>query len=142
MLSELPESYKVNNYYNLYQEIFGELKSRAENLDTNLSSIKLQLFDAKEILKSKNERLSEVDKERAKALKRDNIWDFIKSLRIPVCITSPSTMGSMLKDAYKNNANKSKLLSDNIEVHLRGNKGCIHDQFSIMRELTISKILW
>lgn len=118
-----------------------ESKAQTRSLDANLSSIKLQLFDAKEILKAKNERLAEVDKEREKALKRDNIWDFIKSLRIPVCITSPSSMGNMLKDAYKNNSNKSKLLSDNIEVHLRGNKGCIHDQFSIMRELTISNTL-
>lgn len=115
-----------------------EFKGLTERLDLSVSTIKLQLLKASDIVKAKSAYLNEVKKDRNNALRRENVWEFIKSLRLPICVTSPSTMGSFFKEAAKNNPKKSKLFSDKIEVLLRSDKGCIHDQFSIMKELTIS----
>lgn len=140
MLSELDPVYTRDNYYRLYQEIFTDFQKMATNLDFSISTTKLQLLKAYDALTRNFSALDEVNEKKKKAIKKSLIRDFIKSAKIPLCITSPSTTKT-LGAATKGNAKKSTSIPEKVEVTVRDEKGCIHERFAIIRELAASSIL-
>ena len=141
MLKELDKSYSSDNYYRLYQEMFTDFQKMANNLDFSISTTKLQLLKAYDALKRNFSALDEVNEKKKKAIKKSLIRDFIKSAKIPLCITSPSTTRT-LGAATKGLSNKkSTSIPEKVEVTVRDEKGCIHERFAIIRELAAGSII-
>jgi hypothetical protein len=137
-LRRLDKSYAANNYQKLYSEIFSEFQALTEKLDYSISSVKLQLLKAHDTLKKNCSMLNEINEKKKKAIKKTIIREFIKDTKIPLCITSPSTM-KVITNAQKS-AKKPANIPDKIEITMRDEKGCIHERFAIIRELAASNI--
>lgn len=140
MLKELDRSYTSDNYYRLYQEMFTDFQKMATNLDFSISTTKLQLLKAYDALKRNFSALDEVNEKKKKAIKKSLIRDFIKSAKIPLCVTSPSTTRSLGNATKGTSAKKSTTIPEKVEVTVRDEKGCIHERFAIIRELAASSI--
>jgi len=141
LLSQLPDAYKSNNYFKLYQEITEDLKKLMENIHSSISSTKFQLMDGIDTIKAKFEYLREIVEERTLTVKRMKIRQIIKGLKIPLCISSPSTLDRYVNESTKSGNKKSNAGWDSekkIEIKLRADQGCIHQKFSMMKELSLS----
>ena len=123
--------------------MFEDFKQLAIQLDFSISTTKLQLLKALDNLKRSCKNLNEVNEKKLKVLKKTSVRDFIKTMRIPLCITSPSTMKNLENNAKKTMKKKTSLtttIPDKIEITLRDEKGCIHERFAIIRELAASNL--
>jgi len=141
LLDQLPDDYKANNYFKLYQEIVEDFKKITENIHNVASATKYQLWDATDTIKAKFEYLREVVEERTLTFKRMKIRQIIKSLKIPLCISSPSTLDRFVNDSTKSGNKKSNAgweSEKKIEIKLKADQGCIHQKFSMMKELSLS----
>jgi len=139
---KLDKNYTENNYYKLYKEIFEDFKQMADQLDISISTIKLQLLKALDNLKRNCKALEEVNEKKKKALKKTFVREFIKNVKIPLCITSPETMKN-LEDHTKNDKKKSSATTttpERIEITCTDEKGCMHERFAIIRELAAARI--
>jgi len=141
ILKKLDHSYTQNNYYRLYKEMFEDFKKMANDLDFSISTIKLQLLKASDNLHRNCKALHEVNEKKMKALKKTYVREFIKNIKIPLCITSPSTMKNLEDRTQraglnpKKKSSASNTTSDRIEITWTEEKGCMHERFAIIREL-------
>mmetsp|Transcript_39057 Transcript_39057/g.34741 ORF Transcript_39057/g.34741 Transcript_39057/m.34741 type:complete len:425 (-) Transcript_39057:1022-2296(-) len=136
ILRQLDRSYTENNYRKLYLEMLQDFKRLATHLDFSISTTKLQLLKALDTLKRNCTALYEVNEKKRKAIKKTYIREFIKTVKIPLCITSPSTMKNLgAQPPSKKGDKKSSTIPDKIEITVRDEKGCIHERFAIIREL-------
>jgi len=145
MLEELDQSYRENNYYKLYREVFEDFKKMSGALDYSISTTKLQLLIALDALKRNYSSLYEVNEKKKKAIKKALVRDFIKTTKISLCITSPSTartlgagMGKVAPRKSTTITSAEKAIPDKIVINTRDEKGCIHERFAIIRELAAS----
>lgn len=142
ILKKLPQVYRENNYYALYKEIFEDFKRLTEHLDFSMSTTKLQLLKALDNLKRRCKALQEGNSKKVKAIKKTTVREFVKIIKIPLCITSPSTMKNLegtKKSSSKKKTSSTTTIPEKIEITLRDEKGCIHERFAIIRELAASK---
>jgi hypothetical protein len=118
-----------------------EFKELSVELDYTISVTKLQLLRALDALKRNYASLKELNEKKRKAIKKSYIREFIRNLKIQLCITSPQTLKSLGTPQIKSKDSKDKKsgVSDQIEVTIRDEKGCIHERFAIIRELAASK---
>lgn len=140
ILKKLDQSYTQNNYYKLYKEMFEDFKAMANMLDYSISTIKLQLLKASDNLHRNCKALNEVNEKKMKALKKTYVREFIKNIKIPLCITSPSTMKNLEDRTQRAGLSTKKkptsnTTSDRIEITWTEEKGCMHERFAIIREL-------
>lgn len=127
--------------------MFDDFEKMVEHLDISISTIKLQLLKALDNLNRSCKSLEEVNEKKMKAIKKTTVRDFIKAIKIPLCITSPSTMKNLESNSKKAPPNPKKpatattTIPEKIEITLRDEKGCIHERFAIIRELAASKVI-
>ncbi len=140
---KLDASYSENNYYKLYKEVFEEFKLMTEKLDKSISTIKLQLLKALDNLKRNCKALHEVNEKKMRALKKTIVREFIKTIQIPLCITTPETMKNLEDHTKVNDKRKSSATTttpEKIEITCTNEKGCLHERFAIIKELAARKL--
>ena len=124
--------------------MFEDFKLMAEQLDFSISTTKLQLLKGLDNLKRSCKALHEVNEKKMKAIKKTTVREFIKTIKIQLCITSPSTMKNLegkAKSSTKKKSSTTTTIPEKIEITLRDEKGCIHERFAIIRELAASTFI-
>ncbi len=105
-----------------------------------MSAIKYQLLDAIEIMKGKVDYAKEILEEKDLSLRKMIIKQTIRTLRIPLCVSSPSTLEKFMNEnkggVKKSNAGWES--EKKIEIKLKADQGCIHEKLSMMKELSLS----
>jgi hypothetical protein len=118
--------------------MFQEFNELAMRLDYSISTTKLQLLKAFDTLKRNIEHIKDINEKKKKAIKRTYIREFVLSVRISLCLTSPSTMKQLGANQKAFSRKGGPQIPDRIEITARDEKGCIHERFAIIRELAAS----
>ncbi len=141
LIAKLPEEYQANNYLKLFQEIHSDMKKLAENIFASISLAKFQLIEGLQKIRSKCSYLKKIAEERRLTYKRHEIRYNIKNMYLPICISSPSSIKEILNEANRSGNKKSTAggeIQEKIKIQPRLEQGCIHEKFTMMKELTIS----
>ena len=141
LLDRLDYSYTSENYQGLYCEMYGDFEKVAQQLDLTMSKTKLQLLKGLEALKKRYASLENLNEKKRKALKKSFVREFIRMIKIPLCVTSPSTMKSLVSEEQaqqRSSLKKSTTIPDKITLILKNEEGCIHERFALARELASS----
>lgn len=122
--------------------MFQDFHELALRLDMAISTTKLQLLKSLDNLRRNIENVREINEKKRRAIKKTYIREFVMSVKISLCLTSPSSMkqlGNPLKTGSIAQKNRTQI-PEKIEITPRDEKGCIHERFAIIRELAASKI--
>ena len=141
LITKLPGEYKESNYLKLCREITHDMMALAENIYDSISLSKFQLTEGLNKIGSKFAYLKKIAEERRLTFKRHEIRMNIKDTYLPLCISSPSSIKDILSEANRNGNKKSTAgneIQEKIKIQPRLEQGCIHEKFSMMKELTIS----
>jgi len=141
LITKLPDEYKENNYIRLCREISNDMMALAQDVYASISLSRFQLTQGLNKIGSKSSYLKKIAEERRLTFKRHEIRMNIKECVLPLCISSPSSIKDILSEANRNGNKKSTAgneIQEKIKIQPRLEQGCIHEKFSMMKELTIS----
>lgn len=145
-LRKLEWVYRENNYQKVYNEMVVDFREMIYNLNENIVESKLQLLKGVDTMTRNFIALKEVNEKKKKAIKRGVVREFIQTVSIPLCITSPSTRKqfSSAPPVTPNSKNMSKSMLQPVQheslastkLVILKQKDCIHERFAFMKELT------
>ena len=104
---------------------------KAVNLDLNNSIIetKLQLLKGLDLIRRNCIMLKDIYEKKKKIINKTLIREFIQTVTIPLCITSPSTRKYLQSKMAKVSMNSNE------KIILVNQKECNHERFSFIKDL-------
>ena len=106
-----------------------EFKDVSLDLNNNIIETKLQLLKGLDSIRRNCAVLKEIYEKKKRAIKKTLIQEFIQTVTIPLCITSPSTRKHFQPKPGKTLNNSSE------KIVLVNQKECTHERFSFMKDL-------
>lgn len=140
LLNSTAQVWKEDDFERLYQEILVSFQQVFQNIESSKDAIRIQLLEAANTLKTKSKSMREINRKKEKFLKKLFVIDFIKKVKISLCITGPSSALSIteLFDGKKSFSKGSNTMPTKISIIIRNEEGCIHEKLNIARELAAS----
>ena len=113
----------------LFEEMVQEFKAVSVHLNNSIIETKLQLLKGLDSIRRNCAVLKDIYEKKKKAIKKTLIREFIQTVTIPLCITSPSTRKNLQPKTGKVLVNTSE------KIILVNQKECNHERFSFMKDL-------
>lgn len=130
----------------MYNEMVTEFKDMIYTLNENIVEAKLQLLKGLDTVTKNYLALKDLHEKKKKAIKKTVVREFIQTVRISLCITSPATrkcFATPQANPNQRGMSRSSILQpvqheslSSPKIVILKQKDCIHERFAFMKELT------